>query len=120
MSLRSYLRDRLAPFIFSNLFNGVVPDDFLTSDARGRLSRRGVPLTEEQTRGIIQEAKSLLSSDLLRALLDEMRAAAQLRVFAAPTNDEALHAKATLYAVEVLSAKIKTLASRPPAPPKRT
>lgn len=118
--MRSWLRERLANFVFSHLFNGVVPSDFLAADSRNRLTRRGVALTDAQTRGIISEAKGLLSSELLRMVIDEMRASAQMRAFAAPTTDEGMHAKATLFALDVLTAKLRALASRTPAPPNRT
>lgn len=110
MSIRDQARRFFQKFVFKHLFNGVTEDDVL-KQVGSKLAFRGQILSDVERNGIISEAQMIRSSSAMKLLLNDMKASANDKIFNKSTSvEEILAAKSTLWTVDILERKMKSLA----------
>jgi hypothetical protein len=105
------MKGRLTNWIFKHLYNGLTENDVLRM-VNGALIYRNTVLLTEQKRVIIEQAKTINSLDLWKMLCDEMKVAANKRMYFDSKNEQdMLAAKMVLWTVDVMEKKIQNLSN---------
>lgn len=107
--MKNKLRQLLANFVYKHVFNGVTENDILRGHA-GNLYYGKTQLSSAQVNGIIDEARSIHSTELWKLLCNNMRNAANEKIFRSATSMEEISAaRASLWTVDVLEKTLTTL-----------
>lgn len=95
--------------MFSYLFNGVTERDIIRV-IHNKVIYKGNILSDEQKHGIIEGAKTLQSLDVWKILCDEMRFAANKKIYHdSKDTTDIIAGKMVLWTVEVMEKKINSL-----------
>jgi hypothetical protein len=105
------IKPELANLLFRHLFNGVTEDEVLSVVGKD-FYYCGKILSNEQKRGIIEEAKMINASTLWKFLLNEMKYSANDKIFnKSTTPDDIIAGKMVLWTLEIMEKKIDKLSN---------
>ena len=118
--MRERLRNRLRNWVLRRYCNAVLENDFLEiGQARGKDGKLvsivkigGVPLTDEETRVLAEDARATVRMNALPRLIADMRATAIDKMVNTSTNVEDMYfSKAMLYTCDEILKKLKKLSN---------
>lgn len=102
-------RMEILSFITDDLFNMVTEKDTMQV-VGGKLIHNGYALSQDEKNGIIEQAKDIRSFPLYKILLDELKWAANKKMYFSSTVIEDMMAgKLMLYSIDILEKKIDNL-----------
>lgn len=103
------LKIRLQNWLLKHLFNAISEDDILQYH-KGKFFLKGVPLDDRATGNFVNQANSILKTQLWKHLTDDIKYIANQRMYEKSTTiDDVIFGKAMLYNIDILERKLERL-----------
>jgi len=108
---KAEMQAKLAPVVFKHLFNGITEDDILKF-VNGRLIHKGIVLSQQQKNSIIISAENLIHNEALVAILTDLKATANKKIYHDSLSiEDTVAGKMALWVVDLIEKKIVNLSN---------
>ena len=105
------MKIKLQNYLLKNLFNAIGEDEVLKYQ-KGKFILRGKLLDDRATGNFVNQANSIVNSQLWKHLTDDLKYIANQRMYEKSTTiDDLIFGKAMLYNIDILENKLKRLST---------